>query len=115
MNPIIQELETFYGSLQRLNQALALADTQSIFALVGEISEKAHALEQLDYRMLNLAEREQAKKIAGKIRSIQDANHMISNNGLRTVRWCAQLMQPQPSYASDGTMPQAAAGINLSA
>jgi len=115
MNTIVQELESFYGALQRLNQALALADTQAIFALVGEIGEKSRSLEQLDYRMLNLNEREEAKKVANKIRSIQDANHMLSNNGLRNVRWCAQLMQPQPSYAADGTMPQAAAGINLSA
>lgn len=114
-SPILVELETFYGALQRLNRALALADTQSIFSLVGEIGEKSRGLEQLDYRALSLEDKEQAKKMAGKIRSIQDANHTLSNNGLRTARWCSQLMQPQPGYAADGTMPQAPAGINLSA
>lgn len=112
---VLSELEAFYAMLQRLNVALAKADTSSIFRAVGEVGEKSRELEQLDYKALNLVEREQAEKIAAKIRAVQDANHALSNNGLRTVRSCAQLLQPQPGYAADGTVPQAAAGINLSA
>jgi len=113
-SPAILDLEDFCSTLQSLNRALATADTQAIFTLVSEIGEKTRKLEQLELAMLNPAEAQQARTLATRIRRIQEMNQAMSNSGLRTIRWCAQLLQPAASYAADGTLPQAAAGINLS-
>jgi len=104
---MILELETFNALLQRLNRALTMADTKSIFELTGEISASIAELEHVDLALVKTKpERDRIKQLANSIRVIQEANQVLCNSGLRSVRTFLEWVQPSSGYSADGHRPK---------
>lgn len=114
---VVEDLENLYLALQRLHRALATADATRICESVREVGDLSQKLNEVNPATINAGELKNMRQLVQRIRSLQKINQALCEGGLRTVRWCTELLTPNNSYDPEGRSQATAqvTGMNLSA